>query len=59
MIYKGIFTEKGNNIREEDSYEYALERVKNNKDDKKEFTEWFYSGNWIKKGDDELWKMNT
>ncbi len=54
MYYKGIFCEKGVDIREEDCFDYALERIKSNNEDKNEFTEWFYSGNWIKKGDDEI-----
>lgn len=54
LYYKGIFTEKGINIPEEHCFEYALDRVSNNKADKEEFIEWFYSGNWIKieNGDD-------
>lgn len=35
-------------VAEEDAYAYALERVSLDEDLQKEFTEWFYSGNWIK-----------
>lgn len=38
----GIFVPK------EDAYEYALKRVSLDEDLKKEFVEWFCSGNWIK-----------
>lgn len=40
----GIFVPK------EDAYEYALERVSQDKDLQKEFVEWFYSSNWIEEG---------
>lgn len=58
MYYKGIFTERGTDIPEKQCLEYALSRVKNNNEDKKDFIEWFYSGNWIKieDGDDEYEK---
>lgn len=35
-------------VPEEDAYEYALERVSQDEHLKKEFVDWFYSGNWIK-----------
>lgn len=35
-------------VMEEDAFEYALERVSQDEHLKKEFVEWFYSGNWIK-----------
>lgn len=41
-IGTGIF------VPEEDAYEYALERISLDDDLKKEFVEWFYSGNWVK-----------
>lgn len=42
-IGTGIF------VPEEDAYEYALERISQDEDLKREFVEWFYSGNWVKK----------
>lgn len=35
-------------VREEDSFSYALERISQDEELKKEFVEWFYSENWIK-----------
>ncbi len=34
-------------IPAEDGYKYALERISQDEDLKREFVEWFYSGNWI------------
>ena len=39
----------GNFIPEEDAFDYALERLLDSTEEfKREFVEWFYSGNWIK-----------
>lgn len=36
-------------VPEEDAYGYAMERISHGTDEeKKEFVEWFYSGNWVK-----------
>lgn len=35
-------------VPEEDAYDYALERISQDEDLKKEFVEWFYSGNWVR-----------
>ena len=43
-IGTGIF------VPEEDAFEYALERVSLDEEEKQEFVDWFYSGNWIKEG---------
>lgn len=43
-IATGVF------VPEEDAYDYAMERVSENEDLKREFVEWFYSVNWIKEG---------
>jgi len=43
-IGTGIF------VAEEDAYDYAMERISLDEAEKKEFVEWFYSGNWIKEG---------
>lgn len=40
----------GNFVPEENAFEYALEQVSLNKEEKQEFVDWFYSGNWIKEG---------
>lgn len=40
-------------VPEEDAYDYALERVSQDEEEKKEFVEWFYSGNWIKKNKED------
>ncbi len=45
--YKEIGT--GLFVAEEDAYEYALERISQDEEEKKEFVEWFYS-NWVKEG---------
>lgn len=38
-------------VPEEDAYDYAMERLYLGTDEeKKEFVEWFYSGNWVKEG---------
>lgn len=38
-------------VADEDSYDYAIERITYGTDEEKqEFVEWFYSGNWIKVG---------
>ena len=60
LYYVGICKEKGNVIREDYSFGYALERILNDKSEKKEFIEWFYSGNWIKVNEgDETYEQNT
>lgn len=41
-IGTGIF------VPEEDAYSYALERISQDEELKREFVEWFYSGNWVK-----------
>ena len=35
-------------VSDEDAYEYALEKVQSSEKDKKEFIDWFFSGNWIR-----------
>lgn len=41
-INTGIF------VPEEDAFEYAMERVSQDENLKREFLDWFYSDNWIK-----------
>ena len=54
MFYIGICKEKGNCVKEEHCFGYAIYRIFTNPEDRQEFIEWFYSGNWIKteNGDD-------
>lgn len=48
--YQGIGPEHGICVRKKDAFCYALERIANGtQEDKDEFEEWFYSGNWTKK----------
>ena len=35
-------------VPEEDAFEYALERISQDENEKREFIDWFYSGNWVK-----------
>lgn len=48
MFYVGICKERGNVIDENFCFGYAIDRILSNKEEKKEFIEWYYSGNWIK-----------
>ena len=36
-------------VSDEDAYAYALEKVQSSETDKKEFIDWFFSGNWIRR----------
>lgn len=47
VIYKGISTERGMDVDVKDALLFAIWRVLINEEDKKEFVEWFFSGNWI------------
>lgn len=47
-MYIGFGKEKGIEIEESDAFKYALKRISKNEDERKEFIEWFYSGNFIK-----------
>lgn len=48
-IYIGCFSERGKRVPEEMAFEYAKDHLDEmNERDKKEFVEWFFSGNWIK-----------
>lgn len=52
-MYMGIFQEQGNEVNSEDAFRYALERIANGTpEERKEFEEWYYSGNWIEKEED-------
>lgn len=58
MYYYGIGPEEGTIIEEERAFEYAMERcLSGTPDERQEFqemlVEWYYSGNWIKKEEQE------
>ena len=48
MFSVGICKERGNVIDENFCFGYAIDRILSNKEEKREFIEWYYSGNWIK-----------
>ena len=57
-MYCGINSEQGKRVDDEDAYEYALDRCLNGSDqDKKEFREmlieWYFSGDWIRRNEDD------
>lgn len=52
-MYVGVGPEDGKKIEEDFALGYALQRVMQSEEEQKEFVEWFFSGNWVKK-DDEL-----
>ena len=50
--YRGIGPEAGTFIPESEAFAYALKRCQaGTKEEKKEFIEWYYSGNWIRTGE--------
>ena len=51
MAYRGILDEKGLIIPEEDALVFALWRVLCKGEDKHQFVEWFFSGNWLEVDD--------
>ena len=53
-MYKGICKNKGIKVEEVNSFYYAIERIiQGSNEEKQEFKEWFYSGNWIKENEGE------
>lgn len=55
MRYRGIGPEKGRTVEELFSYEYAKAHLDElSEQDKKEFVEWFFSGNWYKEDEDDI-----
>ena len=57
MYYKGIGPEAGTIVEEDQAYQYALERCANaTLEEKQEFVDWYYSGNWAEMEDWEKWK---
>lgn len=57
MIYEKIKKDGTENevtrVDESDAFDYALQCVQNNDEDRKEFVEWFFSGNWMEVEEDE------
>lgn len=56
MYYKGVGSEAGTIVEEDQAYQYALERCLNGTlEEQKEFKEtlidWYYSGNWVEMED--------
>ena len=52
MYYKGIGPEAGTIVEEDQAYQYALERSANaTPEEKQEFVDWYYSGNWAEMED--------
>lgn len=48
-MYVGIGPEKGIKVFEENAFDYAMEHMKNiDEESKKQFVEWFFSGDFIK-----------
>lgn len=48
-VYKGIAKEEGILVDEDKAFDYALQRLGQvTEEEKKDFLEWYYSGNWIK-----------
>ena len=57
-VYIGIGPEAGEKVEEEEAYDYALDRcLHGEQQDQQEFkemlVEWFYSGNWLEKEQEE------
>lgn len=55
--YLGIGPEDGTIVEEEQAFDYALERclegtLEDQKAFREELVEWYYAGNWIKRGGD-------
>ncbi len=58
MVYRGIGPEKGILVKQEQAFQYALERCLNGTlEEQKEFREmleeWYFSGNWIEEEQEE------
>lgn len=52
--YKGIGPETGTFINKEDAFRYAIERIlAAPQEEKAEFEEWFYSGNYVEVHDED------
>lgn len=49
LRYVGIMSERGKTVSVDDAFYYAMWRVLSDDEVMQEFTEWFYSGNWLLK----------
>ena len=36
-------------VPDDEAFDYALERIQNDENEKKEFVDWFFSGNWVRR----------
>ena len=54
MAYIGIGVNNGKRIEKEEAFDYALEQIQNNEEEKADFIAWFYSGSWYKEDNNEL-----
>lgn len=53
-MWCGIGPEAGRAVSDQQAYEYAKEHLDDMpEEDKKLFVEFFFSGNWVKEGDDD------
>lgn len=53
MYYMELTTDEL--VHEDDAYEYAKDHLDSMDDrDKADFVEWFFSGNWLRKSDEEV-----
>ena len=54
MRYVGIGPERGREVEETAAFEYAANHLDDlPEEDKKDFVDWFFSGNWVKEDDEE------
>ena len=52
--YVGIGPERGRGVEETAAFEYAANHLDDlPEEDKKDFVDWFFSGNWVKEDDEE------
>lgn len=54
-MYKGILKESGTIVNKEKAFIYAIQRVLHGtKEERLEFEEWFYSGDWVEEKEEIL-----
>lgn len=54
MFYKGIGPNRGEVVSEEEAFDYAITALASDHIGiKKEFVEWYFSGNWIRTNEEE------
>lgn len=52
-MYRGIGPEAGTVVTKDQAFDYAIERCLNGtEEEKEEFVDWYYTGNWIEEEDD-------